>query len=464
MIRVGFTMNRTVQGWMGGVNYLRNLFHALQQVPNGDVQPILVVPPSTPQPLLDSFPPVPVVRTRWLERAPRVARRLLTGQLQRDFPMEHLLQASGIDVLSHSEHLGQRCGLPTIGWIADFQHVVMPEFFTPEELALRDQDFRRTLDASTLVVVGGQAAQRDLQQFHPAVLNKSRVLHFVSGYGESSASPSPGEMQAKYGFDEPYFHLPNQFWAHKNHRLVIEALACLKAGGKPPLVLATGQTHAYRQATHFEELNRLAHERGVDDRFRVLGMVPYAHVTALMRHAVAVINPSHFEGWSTSVEESKAFGLRILLSDIPVHREQAPERGIYFSPQDPTALASAMASALDTRDESDDPGTWSARGASRRLGSLPSGRGIQPLCWRPWRFGRTYPARPRAVRPENPRCRLHCSRWKPSRRGTRGCYRRWACWERSRCLTCPSSRSRCRPSCWSICHTRFRTAQGVCWG
>jgi glycosyltransferase involved in cell wall biosynthesis len=65
-----------------------------------------------------------------------------------------------------------------------------------------------------------------------------------------------------------------------------------------------------------------------------------------MRYAVAFINPSLFEGWSTSVEESKSMGKRILLSDIPVHREQAPELGIYFNPEDAEDLALQMRNAL----------------------------------------------------------------------------------------------------------------------
>ena len=71
--------------------------------------------------------------------------------------------------------------------------------------------------------------------------------------------------------------------------------------------------------------------------FRPLGVVPYRDMLGLMRHAVAVINPSLFEGWSTSVEEAKSMGKAVVLSDIPVHREQAPGRGLFFDPRDPDA-------------------------------------------------------------------------------------------------------------------------------
>ncbi len=38
-------------------------------------------------------------------------------------------------------------------------------------------------------------------------------------------------------------------------------------------------------------------------------------------------------------------GKQIVLSDIPVHREQAPDRGFFFPPEDPDALTAAMIAA-----------------------------------------------------------------------------------------------------------------------
>jgi hypothetical protein len=61
-----------------------------------------------------------------------------------------------------------------------------------------------------------------------------------------------------------------------------------------------------------------------------------------MIHSIAIINPSYFEGWSTTVEEAKILDLKILLSDISVHREQNPEKAEYFSPDDPQKLADLL--------------------------------------------------------------------------------------------------------------------------
>jgi glycosyltransferase involved in cell wall biosynthesis len=90
------------------------------------------------------------------------------------------------------------------------------------------------------------------------------------------------------------------------------------------------------------------------DSFRVLGQIPFDHLAGLMRYTVAFINPSRFEGWSTSVEEAKSMGKQIVLSDLPVHREQAPERSFYFPAEDPAALAASMRAAHEGFDVQSD--------------------------------------------------------------------------------------------------------------
>jgi glycosyltransferase involved in cell wall biosynthesis len=158
-------------------------------------------------------------------------------------------------------------------------------------------------------------------------------------------------------------HLPNQLWKHKNHELVVDALRL----AKNIVVICTGPTEDYRHANLFDELMSKVRDAGLADRFRHLGLVSFAELISLMRHAVAVVNPSRFEGWSTTVEEAKSLGKRILVSDIAVHREQAPARGSYFSVDDSAALASKLADAWDTHDPDED-----ARAMATAAAELPA--------------------------------------------------------------------------------------------
>ena len=73
-----------------------------------------------------------------------------------------------------------------------------------------------------------------------------------------------------------------------------------------------------------------------------MGEIPYNDVLQLIKNSVAVINPSFFEGWSSTVEESKSINKLIILSNINVHLEQNPKHAIYFNPKNEIELASVM--------------------------------------------------------------------------------------------------------------------------
>lgn len=353
MLRVAFPLPGNGQGWIGGANYLSNLLAAIAALPERRIETVLLVPPNTDDTdVLARFPADRLVRTpHVLPRHPwRLAGKVCERLIGSNLPLEHLLSRNGIDLVSHMPPAGTRPRTPTLSWIADFQERHIPAFFSTVELAERTAAHHHAARAARMIVLSSHDALKDLTELMPDAAGKSRVLQFVSGMKAPEAERSPTALRTAYGIDGPFFHLPNQFWIHKNHAVVIDALALLRARGRDVTVVSTGHTSDYRDPDFFASVQAHVAASGVADLFRIEGLVPYADVAAFLRDSVAVINPSLFEGWSTTVEESKSSGKRILLSDIPVHREQAPKRGRYFDPKDPEALAALMIEALDTHD------------------------------------------------------------------------------------------------------------------
>ena len=75
---------------------------------------------------------------------------------------------------------------------------------------------------------------------------------------------------------------------------------------------------------------------------RILGLIPRVDQIQLMRRCLAVIQPSLFEGWSTVIEDARALGKPMLVSDFPVHLEQNPPHTYFFERHNPDQLASLM--------------------------------------------------------------------------------------------------------------------------
>ncbi len=124
----------------------------------------------------------------------------------------------------------------------------------------------------------------------------------------------------------------------------MEALILLKEDGRlesiPPIVMS-GPTTDNRDPKLFDRFLQNASKSGVSQCLRHVGLIPYSDVLSLNAAACAVLNPSLFEGWSSSVEEAKSLSSNLIISDIPVHREQAPGAS-FFAPDNAPALASLL--------------------------------------------------------------------------------------------------------------------------
>ena len=342
MLRVGFLLD-TENTWSGGISYFRNLFFAISENLRDSIQPVLITPSDASMEGLGWPTSVVVVSKPPSEEGQVIRKRVARRALGRDVEIASLCEEHRIDLLSHSGTFGWRFPVPTMPWIPDFQHRRFPEYFSTLERRRRDYVFLCQLLEGSVTVLSSYAAQRDAQRFYGRAARRTEVLQFVSqSRMPMGCVPSLKELQQRHQIPDQYFFLPNQFWQHKNHRVVVEALVIARRRGFRPTVVLTGQAVDYRAPGHYPKLMIEVAERGLSAQFLHLGMVPFNDLISLMRYSVAVINPSLFEGWSNTVEEARSLGKRTILSDIDVHREQAPDGAVFFPRRDGDALASAM--------------------------------------------------------------------------------------------------------------------------
>lgn len=349
MLKVGLIL--PLRGtWRGGLNYYHNLLSCYQQNPDPSIK--LEV-------FTDEIENVVRYRGDAIEvhfspevknlslRKPQHWKRILGNELRRyDAALLKIVERSGVDMLTHNS-VGHQKNVDTLFWQADLQHKVYPHLFAAREQRRRNIEIGNTALWGK-ILLSSQTAANHLRHYYPELSSvQTHILRFSSAAVLNTEPMSRQDLDAQYPTSGHYFFLPNQFWEHKNHGVVIEALRLA-----PPniRVICTGPMHDSRNASYVPELMDRVKNAGLEDRFVCLGTVPYPTLVSLMHYAVAIIQPSLFEGWSTSVEEAKAMSKQVILSDIEVHKEQAPPRGIYFSPHSPVDLASAMASTLDRFD------------------------------------------------------------------------------------------------------------------
>ncbi|MEA2205909.1 MAG: hypothetical protein QOE77_2685 [Blastocatellia bacterium] len=233
----------------------------------------------------------------------------------------------------------------TIGWVPDFQHMRLPEFFPAGELRRRDETIKRLAERATLIMLSSHAARDDFAAFAPAQIAKARVVPFPSLMAFEPPAGEANVSREKFQLPEKFALVANQFWAHKNHAVVVRALAQLKGSGLDLPVVMTGLPADHRDPANknFSALLQEIASAGLSKQILILGLVPHADLINLMRAAALIIQPSRFEGWSTVVQDAKALGRPVLCSDLPVHREQAPAALGFFAWDDPRKLSELLA-------------------------------------------------------------------------------------------------------------------------
>lgn len=328
-------------GWLGGWNYYLNMARVLAaHAP--DIRLRLFLPSGVPDwaraeaaaATGEPIEPLPA-RSRLKDAA------ALAGMWDRDFARR--FRQAGIDVvLEQARFLGRGFPIATLPWICDLQHRTYPHYFSRSQRLMRDIGYRAQVRGRKHAFVSSESAKRDLLDLVPRPRATVHVAPFAVRPTVAVNAEGVKRVAQRHGLEGRYVFMPNQLWRHKNHAVALRAMGLLASRGAGLTLALSGRRDDPRDPAYSAELAALSDELGVGSSVQWLGTVPFEDLLHLTAGAEALLNPSLFEGWSTTVEEAKALGAPMVLSRIDVHLEQARDHAVFFDPQDPTALADAL--------------------------------------------------------------------------------------------------------------------------
>ena len=329
------------RGWIGGLYYLENIiFSCLQseKIKNSFDMVVLIDPKHAD--IFDCFADTDGVELRIF--AGESKWKLMLYEMR-------LIWMQGVKYcyalgLNKIGRFFKRKG---IFWIPDFQHRTLPEFFSQEELARKQEKDTEMVMSKNPMVLSSLDAKNDLERFYPGYRCKIEVVHFVSYIEPEIRAITPEleeKVREKFGLKKKYIYLPNQFWQHKNHIVAVRAIEELKKRGAlaDHDFVFTGNLEDYRNPAYINRLKEIMEAPQVADAIRLLGFVDRTEQLCIMKNAQFIVQPSLCEGWGTVLEDAKVLDKTVLLSDIPVHREQKNEKCRLFHPNEPQELANLM--------------------------------------------------------------------------------------------------------------------------
>lgn len=322
--------------WVGGLYYRMNILFSLIQ--NRQItekyQFVVITSKNNYEMIRQYFPSIDIIE---------VNNSTVLGKI--NFLLKLVINRCSMLYVSDKKMLGI-FGITAIEWIPDFQHIYYQDFFKKDEIEYRNTEFKKKARSSVPLILSSQEAFNDFKKYYNvSQVKKIFIVPFVS-YIEPIIQSLTYEIECrvlqKYNiYDSKYICVMNQFWQHKNHIVILEAMKIFfqKNPGSNLKFVFTGKLEDYRSPEYIEKIKKLFEEEFIMQHSILLGFIGRDEQIAIMKNAEYVIQPSLFEGWGTVVEDAKVLDKTILLSDIPVHREQMNNKCILFDPYNAQQLA-----------------------------------------------------------------------------------------------------------------------------
>jgi glycosyltransferase involved in cell wall biosynthesis len=226
-----------------------------------------------------------------------------------------------------------------IGYIPDLQHIHLPYLFSVKECEFRDISFKTLLSSCNHIFVNSEDTKKDIYQTYPIESANCNIfaMPFIPFSNEEDLMLNEKNVDiSKYDLSEKFFIISNQFWTHKDHPTAFKAFAELVKLFHDIQIVCTGNTVDYRNPYYFKEIQDLLVFLNIQNRVKILGYIPKQEQIVILKKAIAVIQPTLFEGGrgGGSTYDAISHGVPVILSDIPINKEIQHENVLYFKTGD----------------------------------------------------------------------------------------------------------------------------------
>jgi glycosyltransferase involved in cell wall biosynthesis len=228
-----------------------------------------------------------------------------------------------------------------IFWIPDFQELFLPQFFSQIEIDYRKEIHEFIIKNNYPVIFSSIDASNHFYKLYGNEVKNTFILNFAVTHPDFNHL-NKAEVLTKFNIDRPFIFSPNQFWKHKNHKKLLEAIVRIKDQFPSLLVVFSGKESDYRNPDYFKSLVQFVAENNLQKNILFLGFIDREEQLLLIKEAECIVQPSLFEGWSTVIEDAKALNKFIIASNIAVHKEQLTQNYYLFNPNDKDDIANEI--------------------------------------------------------------------------------------------------------------------------
>jgi hypothetical protein len=335
--KIAIILDVNYYSWNGGINYFNSLAENLEEAKN---KLIIITGKKTSIDQKKFNSKIQFIRTRYCDpkTLPWFFRKIIFSLINRDILLLHFLSKNNINTVSHSVILGNQKKIKVITWVPDMQQFVLKSNFNKIESKKKIKQYSKYIKYSNKILFSSHTEKNKFRKFFRINKNiNTSVIHNLPSLIKKNKIVSLKDLKVKFNFKKKFFYIPNQFWEHKNHMFMLKVIKNLK--NINCIFIFSGELNDYRNENYIQKILLFIKKNKLNNKIKILGNIKYNEVICLMIWSIGVINPSLYEGWSTSVEEAKIYKKRLIISNIDVHKEQINNQTNFFDINNPKNLS-----------------------------------------------------------------------------------------------------------------------------
>ena len=253
----------------------------------------------------------------------------------RFFVLDKIAQKEKIDMFYFAAPIFAPTSLPYIFTVWDLGHRTTPCF--PEvndDWGYREKMYKKMLPRATYILTANNTGKNEINRFYLVDENRIKIVPFPITYFCYEKEKKPSFINN----DDNFFFYPAQFWSHKNHIVIIEALLILRDKYElHPTIYFTGSDKG-----NLSYIKKKIDEYHLENQVYLTGFIEDDELVYMYKHSRALVYASLMGPNNLPPQEALYLGCPIVLSNIPGHREQMGDLAIYFDGYNPEDLAEKM--------------------------------------------------------------------------------------------------------------------------
>lgn len=226
--------------------------------------------------------------------------------------------------------------------------LVFPEVYNNGEFQRRETIYKGGAIQSFATVVDSEITKNKLLNFYGVNSDKVEVLEFLPNIELAKVDADLGKtIITKFNILEPFIFYPAQFWAHKNHKYILDGIKLYEE-------ITNTRLHAVFSGADYGNLNYILNKAkilNINEQIHYVGFVSNEEMAYLYKNCIALVMPTYITNTNIPPLEAFMFKVPVLYPNTLECTNILKQATININLTDSNSFVESIQKVIDNSDE-----------------------------------------------------------------------------------------------------------------